>query len=215
LTHRLTISIPDELAERLEHVKEGMNVSAVCAEALREAVYKRSRTQENPDAVSRAAERLRGELMILLVNIKATAWEKGSSAVLERLSLREIYLVVNNEDFIRNAQWELDENWIREAVSLAWSPKTDQAYSHRVREHRARSETTLVGYEVIEAILKHTEFMLDERAVDGDWDIPSFFLDALPVALHDYMDGFQAAWEKVEPLLRNAGPGLTPNVPTV
>jgi len=58
---RLNISVPDDLYKRLDEVRDSLNVSAVCQEALRREISRREPMPSDVDVTEETIERLRSE----------------------------------------------------------------------------------------------------------------------------------------------------------
>ena len=58
---RLNISVPDDLYKRLDEVRDSLNVSAVCQEALRREVARREPMPSDVEVTEEMIERLRSE----------------------------------------------------------------------------------------------------------------------------------------------------------
>jgi len=76
VSRRVTIAVPESLFDRLQSVKQQLNISAVCQEALNMAVYHEELKQQSARQEG-LVERLRTEKKVLLNKIHQEGYELG------------------------------------------------------------------------------------------------------------------------------------------
>jgi post-segregation antitoxin (ccd killing protein) len=102
LVQRITVTVPDELHERLQKVKESINVSGVCQEAIESAVYieeLKLKGQENMDAL---IERLKAEKQEFVKQYEEQGYKDGIKEIKD-FSYSQMKALSNfTEEFVDN-----------------------------------------------------------------------------------------------------------------
>ena len=125
MAKRITITIPDSLRDRLHTVKDRINVSGICQEAIAKAIeYEELKAKEMP-AMEKLIERLRMEKAKEEKDWKREGLRQGKADAL-RLSYNDFMRIENSHDDFFN--YGLDTNsvtgvlqgnrkWLDEEVS--------------------------------------------------------------------------------------------------
>ena len=77
MVKRLTISVPDELFTELDHYKAGMNISAVCTEALLRRIHEMAVLAKANSLLHQTAARLRAERQEIHDAARADGFQEG------------------------------------------------------------------------------------------------------------------------------------------
>ena len=87
MKRRITISIPDHVAELVEEHRESINISSICAEALERRCRTLRKTKQKGEAIQMAVSRYRAQHAEILSESKEVGFEMGADFILRESDL--------------------------------------------------------------------------------------------------------------------------------
>ncbi len=113
MTERISISIPDELSERLVAVKEKFNVSAVCQEAIEREVSRQELLLKGSDKIETVVERLILEKKRYDEPYKERGYKDGYRDA-QRMSYDDLMEIIKGEELLYKTEAWL--GWLQDQV---------------------------------------------------------------------------------------------------
>lgn len=126
VAQRITVTIPDQLHERLQQVKDKLNISGLCQQAIEKAVEIEEIKFKDVPNMEKLLERLRMEKQQSEDNWKKEGIKDGRADAMD-LSYDEFRALEGNEDipdnieiWVRDRNMEYLENLDEEAYLEGW-----------------------------------------------------------------------------------------------
>lgn len=125
VSHRVTIAVPESLFARLQPIKDQLNISAICQDAL-ETVVTNEELKRQAAQQDGLVERLRNEKKILLNQIRQEGFELGVRST-ATLSYKEF----QHFDRVRRLAGSFDDD----VLDYLWAFLDTHGYPQEARTH--------------------------------------------------------------------------------
>lgn len=114
MAERITITMPDSLHERLQAVKEKLNVSAVCQKAIELAIQIEEIKMKDVPVKEKVIERLRAEKKVSDAEWKKIGFQNGLKDA-EELSYDEFQALINGDEIDGKIYFSEDiDDWLHQ-----------------------------------------------------------------------------------------------------